>query len=299
MAWLSLEFRVPGADVDALSDALFAVGALSVDVTDADQGSQKERAIYLEPGEDILLSWGHNSVVGLFDRKEYSSQILSALESEVHPLKLPDPVERRIDDQDWVRSTQQQFEPIQITQRLQISPSWSAVKVEPEINIMLDPGLAFGTGSHPTTQLCLQWLEHHVKTGQTVIDYGCGSGILAIAAAKFGADTVVAIDIDEDALESTQYNAKRNKAKVEVISAVDNVNTKADIVVANILPSPLKVLAPLLGQLVKPGGQIVLSGILVDQGSDLMDLYGRWFEMSTYKVMDEWVCLQGNKLGPQ
>jgi ribosomal protein L11 methyltransferase len=298
MAWLSLEFRVPGADVDALSDALFAVGALSVDVTDADQGSQKERAIYLEPGEDILLSWGHNSVVGLFDRKEYSSQILSALESEVHPLKLPDPVERRIDDQDWVRSTQQQFEPIQITQRLQISPSWSAVKVEPEINIMLDPGLAFGTGSHPTTQLCLQWLEHHVKTGQTVIDYGCGSGILAIAAAKFGADTVVAIDIDEDALESTQYNAKRNKAKVEVISAVDNVNTKADIVVANILPSPLTVLAPLLGQLVKPDGQIVLSGILVDQGSDLMGLYGRWFEMSTYKVMDEWVCLQGNKLGP-
>ena len=298
MAWLSLEFKVPGEDVDALSDALFAVGALSVDVTDADQGSQKERAIYLEPGEDILLSWGHNSVVGLFDRKEYSSQILSALESEVHPLKLPDPVERRIDDQDWVRSTQQQFEPIQITQRLQISPSWSAVKVEPEINIMLDPGLAFGTGSHPTTQLCLQWLEHHVKTGQTVIDYGCGSGILAIAAAKFGADTVVAIDIDEDALESTQYNAKRNKAKVEVISAVDNVNAKADIVVANILPSPLKVLAPLLGQLVKPGGQIVLSGILVDQGSDLMGLYGRWFEMSTYKVMDEWVCLQGNKLGP-
>ena len=298
MAWLSLEFRVPGADVDALSDALFAVGALSVEVTDADQGSQKERAIYLEPGEDILLSWGHNSVVGLFDRKEYSSQILSALESEVHPLKLPDPVERRIDDQDWVRSTQQQFEPIQITQRLQISPSWSAVKVEPEINIMLDPGLAFGTGSHPTTQLCLQWLEHHVKTGQTVIDYGCGSGILAIAAAKFGAGNVVAIDIDEDALESTQYNAKRNKAKVEVVSAVENVNTKADIVVANILPSPLTVLAPLLGQLVKPGGQIVLSGILVDQGSDLMGLYGRWFEMKTYKVMDEWVCLQGNKFGP-
>ena len=299
MAWLSLEFRVPGADVDALSDALFAVGALSVDVTDADQGSQRERAIYLEPGEDMLLSWGHNSVVGLFDRKEYSSQILSALASEVHPLQLPDPVERRIDDQDWVRSTQQQFEPIQITQRLQISPSWSAVKVESEINIMLDPGLAFGTGSHPTTQLCLQWLEHHVTTGQTVIDYGCGSGILAIAAAKFGAGNVVAIDIDEDALESTQYNAKRNKAKVEVISAVDNVNAKADIVVANILPSPLKVLAPLLGQLVKPGGQIVLSGILVDQGPDLMDLYGRWFEMSTYKVMDEWVCLQGNKLGPQ
>ena len=297
MAWLSLEFRVSGADVEVLSDALFAVGALSVDVTDADQGSHEERAIYLEPGEDILLSWGRNSVVGLFDRQSYSDQILSALATAVHPLKLPEPVEYRIDDQDWVRLTQQQFEPIQITQRLQISPSWSAVKDGSDVNIILDPGLAFGTGSHPTTQLCLEWLEHHITTGKTVIDYGCGSGILAIAAKKFGAGDVVAVDIDEDAIQSTCYNAKRNKTAVEVISAIESVNIKADIVVANILPSPLTVLAPLLAQLVKPGGHIVLSGILVDQGPDLMSLYGQWFEMDTYKVMDEWVCLQGNKLG--
>ena len=131
---------------------------------------------------------------------------------------------------------------------------------------------------------------------QTVIDYGCGSGILAIAAKKFGAGDVVAVDIDEDALESAQYNARRNKVTLDVISAIDNLNAKADIVVANILPSPLAVLAPLLAQLVKPGGQIVLSGILVNQGSDLVDLYGQWFEMSTFKVMDEWVCLQGSKL---
>ncbi len=258
--------------------------------------TKKERSTF-EPGEDILLSWGHNSVVGLFDRQAYSDHILSALASVVHPLKLPEPVEYRIDDQDWVRLTQQQFEPIQITQRLQISPSWSAVKDGSDVNIILDPGLAFGTGSHPTTQLCLEWLEHHITNGKTVIDYGCGSGILAIAAKKFGAGDVVAVDIDEDAIQSTCYNAKRNKTAVEVISAIENVNIKADIVVANILPSPLTVLAPLLAQLVKPGGQIVLSGILVDQGPDLMSLYGQWFEMDTYKVMDEWVCLQGNKLG--
>ncbi len=296
MAWLSLEFSVPGADVDALSDALFSVGALSVDVTDADEGSHEERAIYLEPGEEVLLSWGRNTVVGLFDGQMHTSQIFSDLVSAVHPLKLPHPVENLVDDQDWVRLTQQQFEPIQITKRLQISPSWSAVKDASEINIILDPGLAFGTGSHPTTQLCLQWLERHLVPKQTIIDYGCGSGILAIAAKKFGAGDVLAIDIDEDALQSTHYNSSRNKVVLEVISALENVSANADIVVANILPSPLAVLAPLLSQLVKPGGQIVLSGILVSQGQDLMNLYGQWFEMSRFKVMDEWVCLQGSKL---
>lgn len=295
MAWLSLEFSVPGADVDVLSDALFFVGALSVDVTDADEGSHKERAIYLEPGEDVFLSWGHNMVVGLFDGHMHAGQIFSDLVSAVYPLKLPDPVENFVDDQDWVRLTQQQFEPIQITKRLQISPSWSAVKETTEIDIILDPGLAFGTGSHPTTQLCLQWLERHLVPDQSIIDYGCGSGILAIAAKKFGAGNVVAIDIDEDALQSTRYNSNKNMVALEVISAIDNINLNADIVVANILPSPLTVLAPLLSQLVKPDGQIVLSGILVSQGQSLMDLYGQWFEMSTFKVMDEWICLQGSK----
>ena len=172
MAWLSLEFRVSGADVEVLSDALFAVGALSVDVTDADQGSHIERAIYLEPGEDILLSWGRNSVVGLFDMQAYSDHILSALASAVHPLKLPEPVEYRIDDQDWVRLTQQQFKPIQITQRLQISPSWSARKDRSDVNIIHDPGLAFGTCSHPTHQFCFEWLYDQITTWTTLIDSG-------------------------------------------------------------------------------------------------------------------------------
>ena len=296
MAWQALEFEVSGADVEALSDALFDAGALSVDVTDADEGSVKERAIYLEPGEEVLLSWGYNLVVGLFDKDIEVADICSFVSNALQPLQLSPPQTRLVDDQDWVRLTQQQFEPIQITKRLQISPSWSAVKVTSEINIILDPGLAFGTGSHPTTQLCLHWLESNLVSGQAVIDYGCGSGVLGIAAKMFGAGRVVGIDIDEDALAASQYNALRNEVDLEVVPAGDSFNEQVDIVIANILPSPLKVLAPLLSQLVKPGGDIVLSGILVSHEQELLSIYGQWFEMSTFQTMDDWVCLQGTKL---
>ena len=296
MAWQALEFEVSGADVEALSDALFDAGALSIDVTDADEGSVKERAIYLEPGEEILLSWGYNLVVGLFDKDIEVADIFSFVSDVLQPLQLSPPQTRLVDDQDWVRLTQQQFQPIQITKRLQISPSWSAVKVTSEINIILDPGLAFGTGSHPTTQLCLHWLESNLVSGQTVIDYGCGSGVLGIAAKMFGAGRVVGIDIDEDALAASQYNALRNEVDLEVVPAGDSFNEQVDIVIANILPSPLKVLAPLFSQLVKPGGDIVLSGILVSHEQELLSIYGRWFEMSTFQTMDDWVCLQGTKL---
>ncbi|HBZ19471.1 MAG TPA: 50S ribosomal protein L11 methyltransferase [Betaproteobacteria bacterium] len=296
MAWQALEFEVSGADVEALSDALFDAGALSIDVTDADEGSVKERAIYLEPGEEILLSWGYNLVVGLFDKDIEVADIFSFVSDVLQPLQLSPPQTRLVDDQDWVRLTQQQFQPIQITKRLQISPSWSAVKVTSEINIILDPGLAFGTGSHPTTQLCLHWLESNLVSGQAVIDYGCGSGVLGIAAKMFGAGRVVGIDIDEDALAASQYNALRNEVDLEVVPAGDSFNEQVDIVIANILPSPLKVLAPLLSQLVKPGGDIVLSGILVSHEQELLSIYGQWFEMSTFQTMDDWVCLQGTKL---
>jgi ribosomal protein L11 methyltransferase len=296
MAWQALEFEVSGADVEALSDALFDAGALSIDVTDADEGSVKERAIYLEPGEEILLSWGYNLVVGLFDKDIEVADIFSFVSDVLQPLQLSPPQTRLVDDQDWVRLTQQQFQPIQITKRLQISPSWSAVKVTSEINIILDPGLAFGTGSHPTTQLCLHWLESNLVSGQAVIDYGCGSGVLGIAAKMFGAGRVVGIDIDEDALAASQYNALRNEVDLEVVPAGDSFNEQVDIVIANILPSPLKVLAPLLSQLVKPGGDIVLSGILVSHEQELLSIYGQWFEMSTFQTMDDWVCLQGTTL---
>ena len=296
MAWLALEFSVRGVDVDTLSDALFNAGAISVDVKDADEGSTEEQAIYLEPGEDAALSWGHNIVLGLFDKDAMVDQIFSIVTDAVAPLTLSKPLENWIDDQDWVRLTQQQFEPIRISKKLRISPSWSDVTDSAEIDIVLDPGLAFGTGSHPTTQLCLRWLEKNITCRDSIIDYGCGSGVLGIAARKYGAGKVVCIDIDEDSLVATRYNSERNKVDLEVRSAERGYHIPADVVIANILPSPLKVLAPLLSRLVKPGGKIVLSGILEDQSQGLIDLYSQWFDMSKFQTMDDWVCLQGTKL---
>ena len=296
MAWLALEFSVRGVDVDILSDALFNAGAISVDVKDADEGSTEEQAIYLEPGEDAALSWGHNIVLGLFDKDAMTDQIFSIVTDAVAPLTLSKPLENWIDDQDWVRLTQQQFEPIRISKKLRISPSWSDVTDSAEIDIVLDPGLAFGTGSHPTTQLCLRWLEENITRRDSIIDYGCGSGVLGIAARKYGAGRVVCIDIDEDSLVATRYNSERNKVDLEVHSAERGYHIPADVVIANILPSPLKVLAPLLSRLVKPRGKIVLSGILEDQSQGLIDLYSQWFDMSKFQSMDDWVCLQGTKL---
>jgi len=296
MAWLALEFSVRGVDVDTLSDALFNAGAISVDVKDADEGSTEEQAIYLEPGEDAALSWGHNIVLGLFDKDAMTDQIFSIVTDAVAPLTLSKPLENWIDDQDWVRLTQQQFEPIRISKKLRISPSWSDVTDSAEIDIVLDPGLAFGTGSHPTTQLCLRWLEENITRRDSIIDYGCGSGVLGIAARKYGAGKVVCIDIDEDSLVATRYNSERNKVDLEVRSAERGYHIPGDVVIANILPSPLKVLAPLLSRLVKPRGKIVLSGILEDQSQGLIDLYSQWFDMSKFQSMDDWVCLQGTKL---
>ena len=296
MAWLALEFSVRGVDVDILSDALFNAGAISVDVKDADEGSTEEQAIYLEPGEDAALSWGHNIVLGLFDKDAMVDQIFSIVTDAVAPLTLSKPLENWIDDQDWVRLTQQQFEPIRISKKLRISPSWSDETDSAEIDIVLDPGLAFGTGSHPTTQLCLRWLEENITRRDSIIDYGCGSGVLGIAARKYGAGKVVCIDIDEDSLVATRYNSERNKVDLEVRSAERGYHIPGDVVIANILPSPLKVLAPLLSRLVKPGGKIVLSGILEDQSQGLIDLYSQWFDISKFQSMDDWVCLQGTKL---
>jgi ribosomal protein L11 methyltransferase len=235
-------------------------------------------------------------VLGLFDKDAMVDQIFSIVTDAVAPLTLSKPLENWIDDQDWVRLTQQQFEPIRISKKLRISPSWSDVTDSAEIDIVLDPGLAFGTGSHPTTQLCLRWLEENITRRDSIIDYGCGSGVLGIAARKYGAGKVVCIDIDEDSLVATRYNSERNKVDLEVRSAERGYHIPGDVVIANILPSPLKVLAPLLSRLVKPGGKIVLSGILEDQSQGLIDLYSQWFDISKFQSMDDWVCLQGTKL---
>jgi len=295
MAWLELEFCVPGPDVDHLSESLFSVGAISIDVTDADEGSAKEKAIFAEPGEIFELSWNANRVVALFDSDVDVTKVIKNLEEFVNVSQLSDYQVRTVEDQDWVRLTQKQFDPIQVTDRIRITPSWSDVGVPSDVEIVLDPGLAFGTGSHPTTRLCLQWLDQASVSERIVVDYGCGSGILGIVAKKLGSKGVFCVDIDENALIATEYNAQRNGVDVNIQSANDEFKTSADVLVANILSAPLKVLAAAFASIVRPGGRIALSGILVEQEDELCEVYQKQFDMKPFDRLEGWVCLEGVK----
>ena len=295
MAWLELEFCVPGPDVDHLSESLFSVGAISVDVTDADEGSAKEKAIFAEPGEIFELSWNANRVVALFDSDVDVTKVIKNLEEFVNVSQLSDYQVRTVEDQDWVRLTQKQFDPIQVTDRIRITPSWSDVGVPSDVEIVMDPGLAFGTGSHPTTRLCLQWLDQASVSERIVVDYGCGSGILGIVAKKLGSKGVFCVDIDENALIATEYNAQRNGVAVNIQSANDEFKMSADVLVANILSAPLKVLAAAFASIVRPGGRIALSGILVDQEDELCEVYQKQFDMKPFDRLEGWVCLEGVK----
>ena len=295
MAWLELEFCVPGPDVDHLSESLFSVGAISVDVTDADEGSAKEKAIFAEPGEIFELSWNANRVVALFDSDVDVTKVIKNLEEFVNVSQLSDYQVRTVEDQDWVRLTQKQFDPIQVTDRIRITPSWSDLGVPSDVEIVLDPGLAFGTGSHPTTRLCLQWLDQASVSERIVVDYGCGSGILGIVAKKLGSKGVFCVDIDENALVATEYNAQRNGVDVNIQSANDEFKMSADVLVANILSAPLKVLAAAFASIVRPGGRIALSGILVEQEDELCEVYQKQFDMKPFDRLEGWVCLEGVK----
>jgi len=295
MAWLELEFCVPGPDVDHLSESLFSVGAISVDVTDADEGSAKEKAIFAEPGEIFELSWNANRVVALFDSDVDVTKVIKNLEEFVNVSELSDYQVRTVEDQDWVRLTQKQFDPIQVTDRIRITPSWSDVGVPSDVEIVLDPGLAFGTGSHPTTRLCLQWLDQASVSERIVVDYGCGSGILGIVAKKLGSKGVFCVDIDENALIATEYNAQRNGVDVNIQSANDEFKMSADVLVANILSAPLKVLAAAFASIVRPGGRIALSGILVEQEDELCEVYQKQFDIKPFDRLEGWVCLEGVK----
>lgn len=295
MAWLELEFCVPGPDVDHLSESLFSVGAISVDVTDADEGSAKEKAIFAEPGEIFELSWNANRVVALFDSDVDVTKVIKNLEEFVNVSQLSDYQVRTVEDQDWVRLTQKQFDPIQVTDRIRITPSWSDVGVPSDVEIVLDPGLAFGTGSHPTTRLCLQWLDQASVSERIVVDYGCGSGILGIVAKKLGSKGVFCVDIDENALIATEYNAQRNGVAVNIQSANDEFKMSADVLVANILSAPLKVLAAAFASIVRPGGRIALSGILVEQEDELCEVYQKQFDIKPFDRLEGWVCLEGVK----
>lgn len=294
------------AEAEALSDILLETGVLAVSVEDADSDTGDESPLYGEPGlEPAVQAWRNNRVVALLPDGLDPCQVLEQLAGHAgRPIAESDWHTREVPDEDWVRLTQSQFGPIQVGDRIWIIPSWHAA--DPElpsaggrdgdvVRIELDPGLAFGTGSHPTTHLCLEWLAGRPLAGSTLLDYGCGSGILAIAAAMLGASSVEAVDIDEQAVQSTRDNALNNRVQVNACLPDAFGPGQFDVVVANILSNPLKVLAPMLANRVAPGGSLVLSGVLERQAREVAAAYAPWLEMNVWQARDGWVCLHGRR----
>ena len=296
MPWLNLIVDSDAEHAEALSEALLELGALSVDLLDADADTPDEQAIFGEPGELPPGVWRHNRVSALFNADCNIGVILRSATKSIGLVHLPSHSVETLEDHDWVRLTQSQFEPIQISQRLWIVPTWHNPRDPKAINIVLDPGLAFGTGSHPTTRLCLQWLDNHLHGGEAVLDYGCGSGILAIAARKLGAASATGIDVDSQAVQASRDNAIANRvADIQFYLPDDAPVNSYDLVIANILTNPLRMLAPLLANATRQGGQIVLSGILEEQAQDVMKIYQQWFNLNSPVFEDGWSCLSGSK----
>ena len=291
MALASLLFELDRLDAERLTDILLGLGALSVAAEDAASGTEEERAVFDEPGE--IATWSRIKLRVLL-AEDADPQALMERACGQAGVNFPDSLEvEAVAERDWVRETQAQFDPIRISERLWVVPSWHTPPEPPAIVISLDPGVAFGTGSHPTTRLCLRWLEQHVHGSETVLDYGCGSGILAIAAMKLGASHAAGVDIDPAAVRAAKENAGRNGVACDFSDGRSPIALKADIVVANILANPLNVLAPLLAENARAGGRIALSGILEHQQAEVEDCYARWFEFEAPGRAAGWVCLSG------
>ncbi len=295
--WLSVAVEIEAVRAEALSDTLLAAGAISVSVEDARAGTEFETPQFGEPGSSDTPLWEDSRVVALFEpADDLTARIVVAMQDA----GLDPDVAMSFDEvaeQDWVRLTQSQFEPIRISSRLWIVPSWHAAPDPAAINLELDPGLAFGTGSHPTTRLCLEWLEAHIRPDVSVLDYGCGSGILGITALKFCAGDVLGLDIDPAALTAAADNAARNGVPLRLVHSGALLNECFDVVIANILTNPLLVLAPLLASRLKPGGQLALSGILEAQAGQVIDAYAPYLALAVGAVHEGWVRLEGQKLG--
>lgn len=295
MSWLTLSVHADAGYAEALSEALLAHGALSVDMLDADADTPDEQAIFGEPGEPSESVWQHNLVNALFESDADVPARLQACCKELGLAAVPQHKIATLEENDWVRLTQSQFDPIRISDRLWIVPTWHEPSDASAINIALDPGLAFGTGSHPTTRLCLRWLDDNIKGGESVLDYGCGSGILAIAAMKLGAGNAVGVDIDPQAVNASRDNASANQVQADFRLPGQFEQGQYDVVVANILTNPLRALAPLLAETTRSGGRIALSGILADQADDVMRIYAQWFDLAPAVLEDGWCCLSGTK----
>lgn len=298
MAWLLLKIQANEQNADTISDALMDLGALSASIEDAFAETSAEQAIFGEPGDPPPGIWQQNIVTAMFDAATDVEQVIQTLSAATEIAHFQYSTEV-IEEQDWVRATQAQFDPIKITDKLWIVPTWHQTNwletaQADAINIILDPGLAFGTGSHPTTHLCLDWLTKTMPA-QSVLDYGCGSGILAIAAKKLGAQHVVGVDIDDQAIIASHYNAQQNQVEVAFFDANTFAHETFDVVVANILSSALMVLAPVLAKYCKAGGQLALSGILETQTDALTERYSEWFMMDAPVQQDAWILLTGTK----
>jgi ribosomal protein L11 methyltransferase len=293
MSWLAIHIPINAHHIEPLSEALFNLGALSVSIEDAQAGTAAEEAIFGEPGEPVEVRWKESSVTALFDKTIDADIIVAAAINQLN-IALPPYQVEDIEETDWVRATQAQFDPIAISPRLWITPSWHAApKGEDTINLVLDPGLAFGTGSHPTTRLCLQWLDKQILIGKSLLDYGCGSGILSIAAMKLKAKKVEGIDIDPQAILASRQNAVQNGVDIAFYLPDDAPQQQYDIVIANILTNPLKALAPLLANRCLPGGEIVLSGILSEQSNEVIAVYQQWFDLAVMQESEGWALIHG------
>jgi ribosomal protein L11 methyltransferase len=286
-----LSLLCPEDRVDVLSDALDALDALSVSVEDADAQTPAEQALFGEPGMPPPKDgWQRSRMVALFAQEAQAQEAL-------HLLSAQDFFEgcrilgvQAVADQDWVRLTQSQFSPVEITPDFWIVPTWHEPPAQARQIIRLDPGLAFGTGTHPTTRMCLRWIAQHGVQGQRVLDYGCGSGILAIGAAKYGASDIDAVDIDEAAVTSTVLNAEANGVNL-VAGLPEKAQGLYKTVLANILATPLKVLAPLLCSYVGPSGALVLAGILERQADELKAAYAPWIQLEVADSEDDWILM--------
>ncbi|MEM5388701.1 50S ribosomal protein L11 methyltransferase [Paraburkholderia phymatum] len=296
MSYRELIVELAREHAEALSDALLELGALSVSVEDADADTPDEQPLFGEPGlTPERTAWTHSRVIALLAPEHEPAVLLAAAANELGLADTPSFSVREVEEQDWVRLTQSQFDPIPIGERIWVVPSWHAAPDPDALVLELDPGLAFGTGSHPTTRLCMEWLEQSVKKGESVLDYGCGSGILAILAKKCGADPVIGIDIDPQAVESARHNSERNHADVTYGLPDDCPASEFDIVVANILSNPLKLMASMLSSKVKPGGRIALSGILARQAEEVAQIYRQWIDIDVWREHEGWVCLAGTR----
>jgi ribosomal protein L11 methyltransferase len=291
MAWTNLMIQTSAESAEKTTDYLIDLGALSASIQDKNLNQNNEEIIFGEPHNGPQQYWQENSINALFDENIEIDKIKSKLEQFLNQeIKV---IVSRVEDQDWVKTSQDQFHPICIRDKFWIIPTWHSHKLRNGINLILDPGLAFGTGSHPTTHLCIEWLIDHVNKKNRVLDYGCGSGILAIAAKKIGCQSVLGVDIDPQALIASKDNAILNNVTIELTASSEPIKINADLIVANILSSALSVLAPALAGYCKPNGMIALSGILEAQENDIKEIYKEWFDIINITRKEGWVCISG------